>query len=125
MNYMRSNVKVILGIKAYDILKENCLKTNKQEVMDIVLAPDDFTKAEDYILIGWENIMWSEDFEEIVTVKETLSQLDELVEKNAEKIKDYFYKIIQIEDTNYIMQDSNDLYEEYTSDFYVICNFSM
>lgn len=127
----RSQVKILMGPKAFELLKENCLKHDLQIVRDMVDPEQSFVEIEkqedESVLIGWNSVKWQPYYEDIKTIENSLKELNEIVENDCDgdKLEDYFYKLIQIGEDNRCEESTNDPDEQYVSDFYVDCSFSM
>lgn len=127
MSY-RQNVKILMGLKAYEYLEQTCLTSEDESVQEMVTQPSQFKKSETEVLIGWDDYDWDRlEYQSIYEVERALSQLDHFVENDPQTypLEDYFYKIIRIGSELKFSEKTNDEYGEYTSDFYVQANFSM
>ena len=125
----RSDVKILMGTKAYELLKTTCLQSENEYVRAMVEKPSrlDIDSAAGHVLIGWEWYKWYDGYAEIDAVEHVLHKLDALVEEEPERypLADYFYKKIRIGEDNETEESSNDPCEEYVCDFYVECRFSL
>lgn len=127
-----SNVKLLIADKGYEMLKEKCLKSTEQYVKDMILKVNSLQTSEDYSLIPknsklltWKSCKWRESFKDVGAVISTLKELDSIVEEDHKKLEHYFYKLIEIEESNETNIMTNDEDEVYTEDFYVECDFSI
>lgn len=122
----RSDVKILMGEKAYELLKNNCLKSDKDYVREMVERPSWFEENDDNsVLIGWSYVKWYNGYEDVKAVELTLRELDGIIEEDDSKLNDYFYKKIEIGEDNRTEESTNDYDDEFVSDFYVECNFSI
>ena len=122
----RSDVKILMGEKAYELLKNNCLKSDKDYVREMVEKPSWFEKNDDNsVLIGWSYVKWYSNYEDVKAVELTLRELDGIIEEDESKLDDYFYKKIEIGEDNRTEESTNDYGDEFVSDFYVECDFSI
>ena len=117
----RSTVKIKLGPKAEEFLKEHVLQTSDKYAIQLIENPHFLDNG----FIGWCDIKWYSHYSDVGAVLNALEELDKIVEEDPEKLKEYYYKMIQIEEDNSTYETTNDEDEEYTSDFYVICDFSL
>ena len=124
-----SDVKILMGMKAYDVLKTICQQSEKEHVRAMVEQPSSLSIDEgaQSVLIGWENFKWYEGYAEIDTIEEVLGDLCEWVSQEPETypLKDYYFKKIRIGEDNETEEFSNDRYNDYTADFYAECHFSL
>lgn len=130
-----SNVKILMGKKAFDLLKARCLASEDENVRAMVDAKENYVEIqtseengsypEDSVSIKWVGFKWYNNYEEVKAINRVLTELDSNVEEIPESIKDYFYKMIQIGEDNATDERSNDDDDEYVSDFYVNCEFSI
>lgn len=121
----RSDVRIKMGVKAYELLEKRCLEHKEQHVHEMVTDPDNFVRKEDYVIIGWNYVKWYTYCDDVVTVENTLKELNEIVEADESKLKDYFYKKIELGEDNATEEATNDYDWEYTDDFYVEVKFSL
>lgn len=135
MSY-RSNVRIIMGPKAYELLESNCLKSENLDVKNMVLKPSDIDKEclyytndgeqkEDAVYIEWDDIKWNDTYEDIIAVIDTLGEIDSIVEEDEDKLEEYFYKFMKIGEDNASLEITNDDDDEYVEDYYIVCGFSM
>ena len=125
----RSDVKILMGLKAYEVLKSTCEASENEYVREMVQKPSSLTidSEANRVLIGWEWYKWYDGYEEIDAVEGVLNNLSEWVEEKPDEypLKDYYYKQIRIGEDNATEEHTNDRYEEYVCDFYVTCQFSL
>lgn len=122
----RSNVKLLISKEGYNMLEEACKNSDKDYIREMVESPAIFDDTDDdYTIIGWMDVKWYLNYEDVKAVMNVLSELDDLVEENEEELEKYFYKMIKIGEDNATEEWTNDYDEEYTSHFYVECNFSL
>ena len=70
------------------------------------------------MVFGWRNICWSEEDKRIIGIINVLNSLD--ISKGE------YYKLIQIRDDNYDVEQTNELLSaRYTGDFYITKGFSL
>lgn len=128
-----SNVKLLIAGKGYQLLEERCLSSTEQCVKDMILKANEiltddennFFSVKGSKLLFWADCKWYAHFKDVGTVLSVLKELDEIVEKEPDKLEDYFYKMIEIEENNTTNITTNDEDEKYTEDFYVECYFSI
>lgn len=126
MEYKR-DVKILMGNKAYELLRNNCLASDNETVRDMVNEEKGFSLEkinENTILVGWKSIGWYASHENICCVDDTLQQLEDMVEENPNSLKDNFFKIITIAEDN-TTELTNDLGDKFVGDFYIKDAFSM
>lgn len=131
-----SKVRIIMGPKAYELLKNNCLKSNNEDAKDLLRKPymkDDETiyydsndiEQDNAVYIGWNEIKWYERYESISIIMNTLDQLDKIVDDDEYELQDYFYKFMKIGEDNENEELTNDEYGEFTKEYHIICEFSI
>ena len=134
MSY-RSNIRIIMGPKAYALLESNCLKSENLDVKNMVLKPSDIDKEclyytndgeqkEDAVYIEWDDIKWKDTNEDIIAVISTLNEIDSIVEEDEDKLEEYFYKFMKIGENNESIEFTNDYDDEYVEEYYIVCGFS-
>lgn len=127
----RSDVKLVISKKGYDMIAENCAKSDKEWVRNMLTentitetSKDNNNLRDDAISVEWNCVKWYRHFEDVSAVEDILDMLDKKVEENPELLDDYFYKLIAIGEDNYTTERTNDLDYEILDDFYVECRFS-
>lgn len=132
----RSNVKLLISKKGFEKLEEQCLKSDNNYVRDMIKIDTDgldlFESSvnntalpKDSIMLGWTDVKWYQDFEDVQTVEDVLSELDNMVKEEPALIDEYFYKLIEIGEDGRTREETNDENEKFVSDFYVIQDFSI
>lgn len=137
---MRNNVRIILGPDAYELLEKNCLSSDCESVKMMIEKPsiketgckypiwvnDDYEDMYDAVYIGWDDIKWSDRFEDVNTVINTLKECDDIVENDPSKDRYYFYKFMRIREDGYSEEYTNDDddIDRYVEDYYVVHGFS-
>lgn len=136
----RSDVKIKMGRKAYELLSKNCkaaaINYSKEIgdtsagnfISEMITDPDVFKEykcSADTVLIGWNYSKWYKNYKDVKAVEDTLLELNEIVGNDESKLEDYFYKKIEIGEDNATTEQTNDYNEIYTNDFYVKCCFSL
>lgn len=121
----RSNVKVLMSPKAFELLKENCLKSDIDYVKKMVDERYIQEKDDERVIMFWDDCKWYSNYEDVKAVEGTLTQLNELIEKDESLLADYFYKKIEIGEDGRIDESSNDEDDEFTSELYPISGFSI
>ena len=79
----------------------------------------------DSIMLGWTDVKWNSTFEDVQTVEDVLSELDDMVKEEPALIDEYFYKLIEIGEDGRTREETNDENGKFVSDFYVIQDFSI
>lgn len=132
----RSDVKLLIAKKGYELLKDTCLKSDKDYVRNMVNINSDGLDSIEFsesnkslpnnsVILGWNDVKWYSHYEDVTAIESTLRKLDEMVEEDPEKLDDYFYKKIEIEENGAITEDTNDYDSEFVGNFYVIQHFSL
>lgn len=132
----RSDVKLLIAKKGYELLKDTCLKSDKDYVRNMVdvnssgLDSIEFSESNkslpnNSVMLEWNDVKWYSHYEDVIAIESTLRKLDEMVEEDPEKLDDYFYKKIEIEENGAITEDTNDYDSEFVGNFYVIQHFSL
>lgn len=127
----RSNVKIKMGLKAYELLEKTCLESENEYINKMITGESTkITKKDDYVLIGWTYVKWYTGYDDVKAVIRVLKELSEIVENDESEgderdklIKDYFFKLIDIGEDNRTEEYTNDEDEIYTSDFYSVVEF--
>lgn len=86
---------------------------------------DFFNNNGDYVILGWDYIKWYSSYKDVKAILNILKELNTIVEKDCNKLSEYFYKIIEVGEDNATTEYSNDDYCEYTANFYVYFKFNL
>lgn len=130
-----SNVKILMGKKAFELLKERCSASEDEDIRNMVIQRENNVEIdtsetngaypENSVSILCGAFKWYSNYEEIKAVENTLLELNEMVEEDPEKLKDYFYKKIQVGEDGATYESTNDENDEYVSDFYTNVDFNI
>lgn len=129
----RSEVRLLMGPKAYELLKNNCknsIDKIAQKALDdaeietgIVYYNEKDNEKEDAVYIKWHDVKWYEGYEDVDIIMTTLQQLDDL-DYDSNKLSEYFYKFMEIGEDDENNEQTNDDCGDYTADYYITCSFS-
>lgn len=130
----RSEVRLLMGPKAYELLKANCRnstdKIAKNTLKDVEMETDIvyYNKAlyehEDAVYIKWHDVKWYDSYEDVKIVMRTLNELDTIVTNEEEILDEYFYKFMKIGEDGESIEYTNDEMEEFTEGYYIVHGFS-
>lgn len=121
----RSDVKILMGDKALELMKETLKNHSKEYVRELIERPSFYSEEPNNNIIGWSYVKWYPDYEDVSAVLSVLSELDRIVDNDPDKLDDYYYKLIELGEDNATSISTNDYDEEFTHDFYISCEFSM
>lgn len=120
----RTNVKILVGKKLLEMIKENCLKSEKDFVREMV-NEENIIEKEGKFFLSYTNVKWNERFEDVNAVTSMLKKANEMVERDSELLDDYYYKLVSLPSAECFDEYSNDDDEVFTESFYGFSDFSM
>lgn len=120
----RTNVKILVGEKLLEMIKENCLKSEKDFIKEMV-GEKHIVEQDGKFFLEYNNVKWRESFEDVKAITSMLKKANEMVEEDKELLKDYYYKFVGLPASEDFEEYSNDDDSEFTDDFYGFAEFSL
>ena len=120
----RKNVKILVGKKLLEMIKENCLKSEKNFVREMV-SEKNIVEKEGKIFLLYQDVKWNERFEDVSAVTSMLKKANEMVERDSKLLDGYYYKLVSLPSAECFDEYSNDDGEAFTESFYGFADFSM